>query len=105
MLGLDKFHVQPEKGLQMNCNTVSEESGKDLNQVITIDELTVKSWDGDSWETEMVEGFEIYSGYAQEALTHDAAGNLSYDGLHKYTYDAWNRLTLVNRAWFCELGL
>lgn len=42
MSGVDKFPVQPEKGLQMNCNTVSEESGQDLNQVIKIDEAKIE---------------------------------------------------------------
>ena len=30
---------------------------------------------------------------------HDAAGNFTRDALHKYTYDAWNRLAKVERAW------
>ncbi len=50
-----------------------------------------------SWETEIEEDFEIVSGYAEDQLAHDDAGNLTYDGLHQYTYDAWNRLTA---AWY-----
>ena len=34
----------------------------------------------------------------QETLTHDAAGNLSYDGVRAYSYDAWNRLVKITRA-------
>ena len=33
------------------------------------------------------------------AQSHDAAGNLTYDGTQKYTYDAWNRLTQVAHAY------
>ena len=29
----------------------------------------------------------------------DAAGNLTYDGRHKYTYDAWNRMCSVGQAY------
>jgi YD repeat-containing protein len=28
---------------------------------------------------------------------YDAAGNLTDDGIYKYTYDAWNRLVKVQR--------
>ena len=38
------------------------------------------------------------TGSVDEAATHDAAGNLVYDGLHKFYYDAWNRLAEVKRA-------
>jgi len=34
-----------------------------------------------------------------EQPTHDDAGNLTYDGLHQYTYEAWNPLTKVERAY------
>ena len=30
---------------------------------------------------------------------HDAGGNMTCDGLQAYTYDAWNRLTGVARAY------
>ena len=36
---------------------------------------------------------------AQQALDHDDAGNLEYDGEHKFIYDAWNRLVEVKRAY------
>jgi len=32
------------------------------------------------------------SGYASETPTYDYNGNLTYDGVQQYTYDAWNRL-------------
>ncbi len=66
---------------------------------IYIDDLTVRSWTGSTWKTETVEKFKLNSARAEETPTHDAAGNLTYDGLHKYTYDAWNRLAAVERAW------
>ncbi|MCG3179188.1 MAG: hypothetical protein BIFFINMI_01521 [Phycisphaerae bacterium] len=31
--------------------------------------------------------------------THDASGNLTCDGLYKFTWDAWNRLVKVTRAY------
>jgi len=34
----------------------------------------------------------------QLASTHDAAGNHTYDGRHRDTLDAWNRLAKVYRA-------
>ncbi|MBN1943120.1 MAG: hypothetical protein JW849_07480, partial [Phycisphaerae bacterium] len=37
--------------------------------------------------------------YGEQALAHDAAGNLTYDGLYAYKYDAWNRLMTVTRAY------
>ncbi len=57
-----------------------------------------------SWETDIEEDFEIVSGYAEDQLAHDDAGNLTYDGLHQYTYDAWNRLTKVERAYPGDTG-
>ncbi len=31
--------------------------------------------------------------------TYDAAGNLTYDGVFAYGYDAWNRLTTIHKAY------
>ena len=66
--------------------------------------------DDNNWVTEMVEDFAINAaGQARQKLIHDRAGNMTYDGLHKYVYDAWpsalrlrleeNRLAKVRRAW------
>ena len=30
---------------------------------------------------------------------HDAAGNLTYDGVYQYAYDAWNRMVKVTKAY------
>ena len=66
-----------------------------------IDDLTIEGWDASAsdWKTEMVEDFNVTGDYAQRRPAYDAAGNLVYDGLHKFTYDAWNRLAKVERAW------
>jgi hypothetical protein len=32
-------------------------------------------------------------------VAHDAAWNMSFDGLYRYSYDAWNRLVKVQRAY------
>ena len=68
-----------------------------------VDDLTIKRSDGaGGWEStaEIVEDFEVdANGRATDPLAHDAAGNLTYDGKYEYTYDAWNRLATVTRAW------
>ncbi len=33
------------------------------------------------------------------SIAHDAAGNLTYDGVHAFTYDAWNRVRTVTKAY------
>ncbi len=72
---------------------------------IAIDNLTLQAdrvpEDGDGLfeTTEHIERFTVDDdGYGQDTLVHDAAGNLVYDGLYAYTYDAWNRLTAVTKA-------
>ena len=64
-----------------------------------IDDVTVEYWNGTGWQTAVVEDFEIDSGSAQGKVIHDPAGNITYDGLHCYTYDPWNRLTGVKIAY------
>lgn len=50
--------------------------------------------------TEHVENFVLDgSGYANETPTYDKNGNLTYDGVFSYTYDAWNRLVKVAKAY------
>ena len=71
---------------------------------VYIDNLTIRSdRDGDgtfeSDETELVEPFTVSGSYAEHRPAHDAAGNMVYDALHKYTYDGWNRLAKVERAY------
>ena len=39
------------------------------------------------------------AGQAEDALAHDAAGHLIYDGLLKLTFDAWGRMTRAQRAY------
>ena len=66
---------------------------------VHIDDLTVESPDGEGWKTEIVEDFNHNGWYEEEQPTHDAAGNLTYDGRYGYVYDAWNRLAAVKRAY------
>jgi hypothetical protein len=37
--------------------------------------------------------------YVSDTLTHDSAGNLTFDGVQKYTYDVWNRQIKVYKAY------
>jgi len=72
-----------------------------------VDNLTVEYHDGSNWQTALFEGFEYYWNYydsVKEKPTHDAAGNLAYDGLFSYTYDAWNRLAKVQKAYRAANG-
>ena len=78
------------------------------NTDIAIDNLTLKS-DRDAngtYETiEHVEPFTLdTNGAVQETLTHDDAGNLTYDGVYQYTYDAWNRLVTITKAYRDDQG-
>ena len=71
--------------------------------VNSVDDLTVKA-DRDangSYEvTEHKDGFTLDgSGYDDSEPTHDAAGNLTWDGIFSYTYDAWNRLVTTTKAY------
>lgn len=57
-------------------------------------------------EIDVLDDFEFDgSGYAHHALTHDAAGNLTGDGAFLYTYDPWNHLTQVHRAYHDGSGV
>ncbi len=68
-----------------------------------IDELTIKSWDAATSAFDITEHYDNFtvdgSGYASETPTYDLAGNLTYDGVQQYTYDAWNRLISVAHAY------
>ncbi|MFA9478962.1 RHS repeat-associated core domain-containing protein [Phycisphaerales bacterium AB-hyl4] len=76
------------------------EAGEHLQSV---GDLTLKSdtnGDGTYDTTEHIEGFAVdQDGYAHDDPTHDAAGNLTYDGVYRYSYDAWNRLVAVTKAY------
>ncbi|MBI1368968.1 MAG: hypothetical protein GC162_09980 [Planctomycetes bacterium] len=65
--------------------------------------FTVKSdrdANGSYETTEHIDAFAVDgSGYVDVSPTHDAAGNLTYDGAHVYTYDAWNRLVKATKAY------
>ncbi len=78
------------------------------NGVGTIDDLTLKmdrDANGSYETTELVERFTLDGdGYAQETPEYDAAGNLTYDGVFQYSYDAWNRQTKVTKAYRDDAG-
>ncbi|MEM8784090.1 MAG: hypothetical protein AAGE65_14720, partial [Planctomycetota bacterium] len=73
-----------------------------------IDDLTLEAdRDADNaFEiTEHVEHFTLDgNGYADQAPEYDAAGNLTYDGVFRYAYDAWNRLVSVTKAYKVDTG-
>ncbi len=68
---------------------------------VDIDDLTIETdHDGDTtYTTEYVDHFDIDTGYTVQELDYDDAGNLVYDGRHKFTYDAWNRLVTIENAY------
>ncbi|MCC6680525.1 MAG: hypothetical protein IT445_06440 [Phycisphaeraceae bacterium] len=75
-------------------------SGQNLDSLV--DNLTVKTdrdSNGSYETTDLIETFTTSSGYAEETPTYDAAGNLTYDGVFSYVYDAWNRLVKVTKAY------
>ena len=67
-----------------------------------VDDVTVKTWDSGTsdWATQLLDDFTVdANGYSADLLVHDAAGNLTYDGRYAFTYDAWNRMVAVTRAY------
>ncbi len=63
--------------------------------------------DGDgSYETlEHADAFSaIPDALVETRPDHDAAGNLTYDGLFHYSFDAWNRLVKATRAYKDDQG-
>ena len=63
----------------------------------------LKSWNTSTSQfdvTEHVETFDIDGGgYSANAPADDAAGNMTFDGTAKFTYDGWNRLVGVAHAY------
>jgi YD repeat-containing protein len=74
----------------------------------SVDDLEVRSFNTatSAYDTiEQVEPFTVDSnGYSDETMQYDAAGNLSYDGVESYAYDAWNRLISVAHAYRDDSG-
>ena len=65
-----------------------------------IDDMTVEGWDDSAWVVQAVEAFTTdANGHAGHRPAHDEAGSMVYDGQYQYTFDAWNRLAKVERAW------
>ncbi|MBI1337048.1 MAG: hypothetical protein GC164_08810 [Phycisphaera sp.] len=68
------------------------------------DNLTLKTdrdENGSYETTEHADGFTTWhwTGNAPDKRDTDAAGNLTYDGHLSFTYDAWNRLLTVSKAY------
>ena len=90
--------------------TACHESSVSLRGKATLDDLSLKMdrtpGGNGSYETaELVERFTLDGdGLAQETLEYDRAGNLTYDGVFKYQYDAWNRMTRVTKAYRDDAG-
>jgi len=61
--------------------------------------FTLNTWDSATSAYDITAADESFgvdsSGYADDTLTNDQNGNLTYDGVQVYTYDAWNRLKTV----------
>jgi hypothetical protein len=79
---------------------LAEENRAGDTATLFVDNVTVKSRAENSWTVEMVENFDVDpNGFAAVHVAHDAAGNMTFDGLHSFAYDAWNRLVEVRRAY------
>jgi RHS repeat-associated protein len=68
-----------------------------------IDNLTIKSWNTSTSAFDITEHVDEFttngSNYAEEAIDYDRNGNLIYDGVQKYSYDAWNRMVAIAHAY------
>jgi RHS repeat-associated protein len=68
-----------------------------------IDNLTIKSWNTATSAFDITEHVDEFttngSNYAEETIDYDRNGNLTYDGVQKYSYDAWNRMVAIAHAY------
>jgi YD repeat-containing protein len=68
-----------------------------------VDEFKIRSWNTNTSAFDVVEHADNFgidgSGNVTDTPVHDAAGNLTYDGSQKYTYDGWNRMKAVAHAY------
>src|SRR5215207_5485725 len=73
------------------------------NGIGSVDEFKVRSWNTTTSAFDVVEHADAFtvdgSGYGSDTLTHDLAGNLTFDGSQKFTFDAWNRMKTVAHAY------
>jgi hypothetical protein len=108
--GLDTASVcYSSTGFSRKGGMIGFDAGFNYNAPTSIDELTVKRWNASTSAFDIVEHVDHFTvdtnGYANETLTYDAAGNLTYDGVEAYTYDAWNRLISVTHAYRDDGGI
>ncbi|HUO09004.1 MAG TPA: RHS repeat-associated core domain-containing protein [Phycisphaerae bacterium] len=65
----------------------------------SVSNLTIKSYNETTSSFDTTELVETFPDTASETLTYDNNGNLNFDGVQAYTYDAWNRLKTVAHAY------
>jgi len=80
-------------GIGLGTNSVGQ---------VDFDDLTLKSDTDDNGSYETVELYDSFtadaSSFRDAQPEHDPAGNLTFDGNRFYTYDAYNRLVMVQHA-------
>ncbi len=73
-----------------------------------VSDVTIKSYSTTTTSfsvTETVENFALDSSFnGVDTLAYDNNGNLTYDGLQSYTYDAWNQVKTVAHAYTVSGG-
>jgi RHS repeat-associated protein len=73
------------------------------NGVASVDDLTIRSWNAGTSQFDVVEHVDTFdvdgNGRSSVDPAHDAAGNMTFDGTQKLTYDGWNRLATVAHAY------
>jgi hypothetical protein len=76
--------------------------------VASVDNLTIKSWNAGTSQFDVVEHVDTFdidgSNRSSVDPAHDLAGNMTFDGTQKLTYDGWNRLArgvaICESTWF-----
>ncbi|WP_432800191.1 hypothetical protein [Poriferisphaera sp. WC338] len=67
------------------------------------DDLLIRTDSDGNGSFETVEHFDDFEvgmdGYADNTMEYDPAGNMTFDGVYTYTYDAWNRMISVKKAY------
>jgi RHS repeat-associated protein len=69
----------------------------------SVDDVTIRSWNAATSAFDVVEHVDAFDIDANNRSSvdpaHDLAGNLTFDGVQKFTYDGWNRLAKVAHAY------
>lgn len=94
-------YTSTEWGLNSTTNNLAFGATDPSGGLFSIDNLTVyadNNGDGAFNTLEYKDNFTSDGGVTLEPV-YDKAGNLTFDGRYQYTYDAWNRLVSIERAW------